>query len=65
MHYGVNNKKYSFFINDKQLIESESERDLGIIFTTNLKWKNQVTTAIGKANQMLGRLKKIFQNLRR
>ena len=33
-----------------------------MIFTTNLKWKNQVITASSKENQMLGRIKKSFSN---
>ena len=36
------------------------ERDLGITFSTNLKWKNQVITSANKANSMLGRIKKSF-----
>jgi hypothetical protein len=60
MHYGSNNKNYPFFINNIQLQDSESERDLGIIFSTNLKWKNHVTMITSKANQMLGRIKKSF-----
>ena len=60
MHYGSSNTKRPLFINGIKLSESESERDLGVIFNINLKWKDQVTTAIGKANQMLGRIKKSF-----
>ena len=54
MHYGPNNEKHPFFIDGIQLLESDSERDLGVIFNTNLKWKDQVSAAINKANQMLG-----------
>ena len=60
MHYGSNNKKNTFYIDGKVLAESDMERDLGVMFTTNLKWKNQVITAANKANQMLGRIKKSF-----
>nr|XP_047124213.1 uncharacterized protein LOC124806948 [Hydra vulgaris] len=60
MHYGSSNKSYPLFINGIKLHDSKSKRDLGVIFLTNLKWKDQVTIAIGKANQMLGRLKKSF-----
>ena len=60
MHYGFNNKKYPLYINGKQLVESDLERDLGIMFSTSLKWKNQVITATNRANQMLGRIKKSF-----
>ena len=59
MHYGHNNKRVPLYIDVEQLAESENESDLGVIFTTNLKWKNQVITA-SKANQMLDRIKKSF-----
>jgi hypothetical protein len=60
MHYGHNNKKNILCIDGNALAESDMERDLGVIFSTNLKWKNQVITASNKANQMLGRIKKSF-----
>ena len=60
MHYGHNNKNISYYINGIPLAESDTERDLGVLFSTNLKWKNQVITACNKANQMLGRIKKSF-----
>ena len=60
MHYGHNNEKRHFFIDGIQLHESDTERDFGVIFSTDLKWKNQVLTATNKANQMLGRIKKSF-----
>ena len=60
MHYGNNNNKSPYLINGKKLTISDTERDLGVIFNTNLKWKNQVITATNKANQMLGRIKKSF-----
>jgi len=60
MHYGSNNKKSPLYIDGKQLLESDMEKDLGVIFTTNLKWKNQVIASANKANQMLGRIKKSF-----
>jgi hypothetical protein len=60
MHYGHNNKNSPFYIDGKQLVKSDSERDLGVTFSINLKWKNQVVTATSKANQMLGRIKKSF-----
>ena len=60
MHYGFNNKKYPLYINGKQLVESDLERDLGIMFSTSLKWKNQEITAKNRANQMLGQIKKSY-----
>ena len=43
-----------------QLSTSEKERDLGVVFNTNLKWKNQVIEATNKANPMLGCIRKSF-----
>ena len=40
-------------MNGIQLTESDTERYLGVFFSTNLNWKNQVITACNKANQML------------
>ena len=60
MHYGFSNKKSPLFIDGHQLITTESERDFGIIFLNNLKWKNQV---IGKANQILNMITKCFVHL--
>ncbi len=37
MYYGHNNKKSPLYIEGEQLAESETERDLGVIFSTNLK----------------------------
>ena len=48
------------YIEGEQLAESETERDLGVIFSTNLKWKDQVLTSTNKADQRLGRIKNSF-----
>jgi hypothetical protein len=48
MHYGLRNKN------------SDLERDLEIMFSASLKWKNQVNTAANRANQMFGRIMKSF-----
>ena len=44
MHYGYENERYPYYINGIKLDESAMERDLGLIFSANLKWKNQVIT---------------------
>ena len=60
MHFGRNNKKSPLYINEKKLNITESESDLGVIFSSNLKWKNHVIKCVGKANQMLGQIRKCF-----
>ena len=60
MHFGRNNKKSPLYINEQKLNITESESDLGVIFSSNLKWKNHVIKCVGKANQMLGWIRKCF-----
>ena len=58
MHYGSNNPNFKYRINNHELAVTSSERDLGVIFSPDLKWKQQVTTCVSKANSMLGLIKK-------
>ena len=44
----------------KILETSESERDLGIIVSSNFNLKEQINSALSKANRVLGMLKLIF-----
>ena len=43
-----------------QIEKTDSERDLGIQVSSNLKYHNQVSKAASKANSMLGMLKRTF-----
>ena len=52
--------KHSYTLNDKDLVETVSERDLGVIISNDLKWKTQCETAASKANSTLGMLKRTF-----
>ena len=60
MHYGKNNPKLKYTLNGTELKESESERDLGVIFSSNLKWKQQIISFSSKANSMMGMFKATF-----
>ena len=61
VHFGKSNLKTKYQIQDeclkyKILETSESERDLGIIVSSNFKWKRQINPALSKANMLLGML---------
>ena len=43
-----------------ELAETKSERDLGVIINSKLKWNEQVDQATLKANSVLGMLKRTF-----
>ena len=42
------------------LATTKSERDLGIIIRDDLKWSDQIQSAISKAKSALARIKKAF-----
>ena len=55
---------YSFDVDDNllYLIEnSDSERDLGILLQSDLKWDNHISNIIHRANFTLGKLKNSFK----
>ena len=69
MHIGKKNNDqehfYSFDVDDNllYLIEnSDSERDLGILLQSDLKWDNHISNIIHRANFILGKLKNSFTN---
>ena len=66
MHVGTNNPKYEYHLKKKGdesyiLNTTNAERDLGVVFTNDLKWKEQVATVSNKANRALGLVKKTFK----
>jgi hypothetical protein len=67
MHIGKNNplNQYTMLSNQSErntLEKTSLERDLGVIISKDLKWKNQVEKATNKANAVLGVLKRTFSH---
>ena len=60
INYRHYNEKRHLLIDGIQLHEYDIYRDLGYIFSRNLKWNILVFTEMNKANQMLFRIKKSF-----
>ena len=63
VHYGPENPKCEYFLgeNGHKLIESKQERDLGVIFSSELKNSAHIATATRKANHALGLIKRSFK----
>ena len=53
MHIGRNNPKAEYFMNGEKLSESDSERDIGVTLSNNLKPSKQCPEAARKANAVL------------
>ena len=66
MHFGKNNPRINYTMKDYDSNEiivkekTDSERDLGIQVSANLKFNAQVSKSACKANSMLGMLKRTF-----
>ena len=61
LHFGNNNEKRDYTMNDHRLKEVRFERDLGVIVDDELKFHTYTATATKKANQNLGVIKKSYQ----
>ena len=62
MHYGVNNQKQEYMMGQTALGTTTCERDFGVIFSSDLKWKQHVLQCIAKANSMFCMIKNAFVN---
>ena len=60
MHYGSKNPVYKYKMGNIELSTTECERDLGVVFSSDLKWKQQVIACSSRANSMLGLIRKTF-----
>jgi hypothetical protein len=67
MHIGKENQQYMYTINTSQnavmiLSKSTLERDLGVMISSDLKWKHHTAYCANKANRVLGMLKRTFEH---
>ena len=61
LHFGHNNEKRDYTMNDHRLEAVRFERGLGVIVDDELKFHMHTATATKKANQILGIVKKSYQ----
>ena len=60
MHVGQNNIKYSYKLQEKNLLKVTEEKDLGVIVRSDLKCSTQCCVASRKANTILGFIARNF-----
>ena len=58
MHFGKNNAKAEYKMNERRLAEITEEKALGVIISNNLKADKQCDKAANKGNQILGLIKR-------
>ena len=60
LHIGKNNPKYNYYMNGRILEKVDIQNDLGVLMDSELEFHHQTSSAIKKANQILGLIKKTF-----
>ncbi len=60
LQVGTRNLKYDYEMSGEQLESVYCVKDLGVTITSNLKFSQQCKEAAGKANRMLGIIKRNF-----
>jgi len=65
MHYGRENRNHKYSVktyeSDYKLESITKEKDLGVIFTTALKFSRNVGMAANKANRVVGAIRRSFR----
>ena len=61
LHIGSRNPRYTYTLNDLQLNETDSERDLWVYVDNDLKFRKQAASAVAKASQVLALIRKSFR----
>ena len=60
MHIGYRNPQSEYFIQGKALESTDSEKDLGVVITSDLKFSKQCIAVEKKAQKLLGYIKRQF-----
>ena len=63
VHYGKNNPRFDYSMAGTVLEKSTMEKDLGVMFSGDLRWDEQISKSINKANSALAQIKNSFTNL--
>ena len=58
MHFGHQNPRHQYYLNDQMLDETDREKELGVIIDDKLKFHAYAAAAKQMANQILGLIKK-------
>ena len=60
MHLGNNNPNFTYYLDNHPLEMTRNEKDLGVIIDDSLKFHEHTASAVKKANQILGVIKKSY-----
>jgi len=61
MHIGKKNSRHAYIMNSHKLEQVDSEKDLGVFISDDMKTAKQCGQAYARANKMLGLLKRTIK----
>ncbi len=61
MHVGINNDNVKYLMNGVQLSVTNTEKDLGVMISTDLKPSNQRSKVVKTANKLVGFIGRTFE----
>ena len=61
MHLGVKNNHFKYTLYDKELTESDCEKDLGVYVNNKLKSNSHVSIVTKRANKIFGLISRTFE----
>ncbi len=62
MHIGINNDKVEYLMNGVELSVTNTEKDLGVMISDDLKPSNQCTKVVKTANKLVGFIGRTFEH---
>lgn len=69
LHYGLNNPHHTYHMHEKGKLKdirnSDTEKDLGITFDTELKFRKHINDCINKGNRVTGMIRRSFLHITR
>ena len=60
LHIGNNNPKHKYSMDEKELMETVEEKDLGILIDCKLDFGKHIKEIVGRANRMIGLIRAAF-----
>ena len=64
LHVGPRNPEHLYTMQDRSLVSSPAERDLGVYVDPELKFRKQASSAVSKATQILSLIRRSFTNIK-
>ncbi len=62
MHIGINNDKVEYLMNGVELSVTNTEKDLGVIISNDMKPSNQCSKVVKTANRLVGFIDRTFEH---